>query len=333
VNTEERALNRRKLLQFGAGAIAAFAVPRSSGAQAAYPERPIKLIVPRPAGGIVDIIGREWASKITKLLGATYIENMGGGGGTIGAATASRAPADGYTILLGTTSELVISPMLGHQSYDAVAGFEPIAILCDSPATIVVHPSLPVSNLGELMAYARKNKERMNYGSAGAGTVSNLAGELFKRVADLPELVHVPYKGGGPLFGDAIAGQIPISTPMMSQQVYELHREGKLRVIAVAAERRLGAMPDIPTAVEQDYPDLVARLFFGLFAPAKTPQPIVARIEQATRLALQDPELKRSFAAGGFETAANSGSVAAGAYVSKEIARWKPVLAQFGAKK
>jgi tripartite-type tricarboxylate transporter receptor subunit TctC len=323
-------LNRRELLQFSVGASAAMLVPRSVQAQAGYPERAIKLIVPRPAGGIVDIIGREWSGKIGKTLGATYVENMGGGGGTIGAATASRAQPDGYTLLLGTTSELVISPMQAHQSYDPIAGFEPIAILCDSPAAIVVHPSLPVSSLGELVAYARKNKDRMNYGSAGAGTVSNLAGELFKRVADLPDIVHIPYKGGGPAIADAIGGQVPISTPMISEQIWELHRQSKLKILAVASDRRLAAMPDLATASEQGYPDLVARLFFGLFAPAKTPKPIVARIEQATQLVMQDPDLKKSFAAGGFETSAASDAASAADYVKKEIVRWKPVLEQLG---
>jgi len=152
-------VNRRELLQWVAGAIVAV-VPRNTQAQPAYPDRPIKLIVPRPAGGVVDVIAREWSGKVSKTLGANFIENMGGGGGTIGAAAAARAPADGYSLLFGTTSELVISPLLGHQSYDPVAGFEPIAILCDSAASIVVHPSLPVSNLRELVAYMHRYKDR-----------------------------------------------------------------------------------------------------------------------------------------------------------------------------
>ena len=250
-------MNRRELLQFGAAGLAATLVPRGVMAQAGYPDRPIKLIVPRPAGGVVDVIAREWAGKVTKPLGAVYIENMGGGGGVIGAAAAARAPADGYTLLFGTNSELVISPLLGQAHYDPVASFEPIAILCDLPASIVVHPSVPVSNLGELVAYTKQNKDRMNYGSAGAGTISNLAGELFKRLADVPEIVHIPYKGGGPALVDAISGQVPISTPMMSEQLWELHKQGKLKVLAVASERRLSSMPDIPTGGEQGYPDLV----------------------------------------------------------------------------
>ena len=321
-------LKRRVFLQLSAGCLAAVLAPHYAWAQAAYPERAIKLVVPRAAGGVVDIIAREWSGKV-KSLGTIYIENMGGGGGTIGAASVARAPADGYTLLLGTTSELVISPLLGQQSYDPVASFEPIAIMCDSPAAIVVHPSVPVSNLKELVAYARQNKDRMNYGSAGAGTVSNLAGELFKQVADLPDIVHIPYKGGAPAVADAIAGQVPISTPMMSQQIWELHRQGKLKVLAVASERRLSAIPDLPTAVEQGYPDLVARLFFGLFAPAKTPKPIIAKVEQATQVAMQDPDLKKNFEASGFETLATIDAATAASYVAKEVVRWRPILAQF----
>lgn len=325
-------MKRRDFLQFGVGGLAATFLPAGALAQAGYPERPIKLIVPRPAGGVVDLIAREWSGKVGKSLGATYIENMGGGGGTIGAAAAARAPADGYTLLFGTNSELVISPLLGQAHYDPVAAFEPIAILCDSPASIVVHPSVPVSNLRELVAYTKQNKDRMNYGSAGAGTISNLAGELFKRLADVPEIVHIPYKGGGPAMSDALAGQVPMSTPMMSEQLFEFHKQGKLKILAVASERRLAAMPDIPTGAEQGYPDLVARLFFGLFAPAKTPKPIIATVEQATKLAMQDPALKQNFQASGYETLATTDAASAADYVAREIVRWKPILAQLKTK-
>lgn len=321
-------LKRRDFLQFSAGGIAAALASRPAAAQGSYPDRAIKLVVPRAAGGVVDIIAREWSGKV-KGLGTVYIENMGGGGGVIGATSVARAPADGYTLLVGTTSELVISPLLGKQPYDPVASFEPIAIMCDSPAAIVVHPSVPVSNLKELVAYAKQHKNGLSYGSAGAGTVSNLAGELFKEIAGLPDIVHVPYKGGAPAVSDAIAGQIPISTPMMSEQIWELHRQGKLKVLAVASEKRLRAIPDLPTAVEQGFPDLVARLFFGLFAPAKTPKEIIGKVEQATKVAMQDPELKKNFEAGGFETLDTINSAAAADYVAKEVARWKPILAQF----
>jgi tripartite-type tricarboxylate transporter receptor subunit TctC len=153
--------------------------------------------------------------------------------------------------------------MLAHQSYDPIASFEPIAIICDSVAAIVVNASLPVSDLNELVAYARKNPGNLNYGSAGAGTVSNLAGELFKRLTDLPDITHIPYKGGGQAMSDLIAGQIPIMTPMMSENIMELHRRGRVRVLAIASDRRLAAAPDIATASEQGLPGLIARLFVG----------------------------------------------------------------------
>ena len=326
-------LDRRRLLQGAAAASFAPFAARAGNAQANYPERAIRLIVPRPSGGVVDVIAREWSEQVGKTLGATYIDNVGGGGGTIGASIAARAPADGYTLLLGTTSELVLSPILTRQSYDPVASFDPIAIICDSAATIVVNPKVPAANLKELVAYARANPGHVNYGSAGAGTVSNLAGELFKRLAGLPDVMHIPYKGGSQAITDVIAGQIPIMTPMMSENIIELHRQGRLRVLAVAAERRLAAMPEIATAVEQGYPDLVARLFVGLFAPAKTPKPILAKIEQATQLAMQDAKLRASFAAGGFETLSSADAATAADYLSKEIVRWKPLLEQMSSQR
>ena len=168
----------------------------------------------------------------------------------------------------------------------------------------------------------------MNYGSAGAGTISNLAGELFKNLAGVPEIVHIPYKGGGPALIDAISGQVPISTPMMSEQLWDLHKQGKLKILAVVSERRLSAMRDIPTGAEQGYPGLVVRLFFGLFAPANTPRPIIAKVEQATQQAMQDPALKQNFWASGYETLATTDASSAADYVAKEIVRWRPILAQ-----
>ena len=324
----EHPLNRRALLQLCAGVSLTAFLSRGAEAQPGYPDHIVKLIVPRPSGGVVDIIARAWSEKVGKTLGATYIENMGGGGGTIGAVAAARAPADGYTLFFGTTSEMVLSPILTRQSYDPIAGFEPIAIICDSVAAIVVNPSVPAANLNELVAYAQKNRGIVNYGSAGVGTVSNLAGELFKRLADLPDITHIPYKGGGQAMSDLIGGQVPIATPMMSESIVELHRHGQIRIVAVASERRLAAMPDIATAAEQGFPELVARLFVGLFAPAKTPRPILAKVEDATQMALQDPALQASFAAGGFERLTNSDAASAADYLKKDIARWKPLLEQ-----
>jgi tripartite-type tricarboxylate transporter receptor subunit TctC len=323
-------LNRRKFLQLGAVTSVGTFFPPYAGAQPAYPNHTVRLIVPRPAGGVVDVIAREWSNKVSATFGETFIDNIGGGGGTIGAALAARAPPDGYTLLFGTTSELVLSALLTHPPYDPVASFAPVAIICESIAAIVVNPSIPASDLKTLVAYARQNPDRLSYGSAGAGTVSNLAGELFKRSAKLPDITHVPYRGGGPAMSDLIAGHIPIMTPMMTETIIALHRQGQIRVLAVASEQRLGSMPEIPTAAEQGYPDLIARLFIGIFAPAKTPEPIIAKIEAVTRQAMQDVALQKSFAAAGFESVTNSDASSAARYLNDEIARWRPIAEQVG---
>jgi tripartite-type tricarboxylate transporter receptor subunit TctC len=323
-------LDRREFLHLGAVAATSAICSRTAEAQSAYPDHAVKLIVPRPAGGVVDVIAREWGNTVGTTFGATYVENMGGGGGIIGAAFAARAPADGYTLLFGTTSELVLSPLLSRQSYDPVTSFAPVTIICESVAAIVVNPSVPAANLGELAAYAKENPGHLSYGSAGAGTVSNMAGELFKRLSGLSDVTHVPYRGGNPAMADLIAGNIPIMTPMMDQTIIALHRHGQIRVLAVASEQRLAAMPEIATAAEQGYPDLVARLFVGLFAPAGTPLTILAKVEAVTQQALQDTHLQESFTNAGFVSVTNSSASSAARYLNAEIQRWKPLLQQTG---
>ena len=322
-------LNRRELLHLGAVSAATAMVTSPGRAQSEYPDRAVRLIVPRPAGGVVDIIAREWTNAVGTAFSPTVIENVGGGGGTIGAALAARAAPDGYTLLFGTTSEMVLSPILPNLSY-SVASFEPIAIICESIASIVINPSVPVTNLSELVAYAKSKSGRLSYGSAGAGTVSNLAGELFKRLADCPDITHVPYRGGNPAMTDVIAGHVPMATPMMSETILEMHRRGEIRILAVASDRRLAAMPDIQTGAEQGYPGLIARLFVGLFAPAKTPPPVVAKVADVTRRAMQSAVLKDRFAAAGFEVVADVDTAAAARYLNDEVARWTPIVQQVG---
>jgi tripartite-type tricarboxylate transporter receptor subunit TctC len=320
------------LLRLTAAAPTALLFSPGAKAEQAYPDRVVKLVVPRPAGGVVDVIAREWGQAVAGLFGATYVENIGGGGGTIGAGAVARAAPDGYTLLFGTTSELVLSPIIGPQSYDPTTSFEPIAIICESSASIVVNPSVPATNLAELVAYARKNPGRLNYGSAGVGTVSNLAGELFKHLTGLSDVTHIPYRGGNPAMTDLIAGNIPIATPMMEQSIIAWHRQGLIRVLAVASQRRLTAIAEIATGAEQGYPDFIARLFVGLFAPAKTPQPVVAKIAMDTERAMRVPTLRQSFADAGFESVEDSDPAAAARYLNAEIVRWKPVLEQSGLK-
>ncbi|MEW6453487.1 MAG: tripartite tricarboxylate transporter substrate binding protein [Pseudomonadota bacterium] len=325
-------MNRRNFLRASASLSAALASASlfPATAFAKYPERPVRLIVPRTPGGVVDVIGREWAARVQNSVGTVVVENMGGGGGTIGAATAARAPADGHTLFLGSTSELVLVPILGKPNYDAAKDFTPISIMTVSVGAVVVHPSVPANNLKELVAYAKANPGKLNYGSAGTGSSSNLTGELFKHLAGLPDIVHIPYKGATPGLTDLVAGQVPIFTPMISGNIVELHNAGKVRILASASEQRMAASPNIPTAAEQGYPDLVSELFIGLFAPAGTPQPVIDQLVKATSDVTKEKEWQAKLVVAGFEPVSDSDPEKALKYLKAETARWTPVLKDSG---
>jgi tripartite-type tricarboxylate transporter receptor subunit TctC len=327
-------MNRRDFLsRLLASAPAAAAFPSWSFAQDRYPERAIRLIVPRSAGGVVDVVARQWAEAVRAPLGAVVIENQGGGGGMIGTATAAHAPADGYTLLLGSTSDLVLNPAIMPQmQYDASRDFAAIAIMAISVAAIIVTPSVPAHTLAELVAYAKANPGKLSYGSAGAGTMSNLAGELFKQLADLPDIVHIPYKGAAGAYPDLMGGQIPMVAGNISAQIIELHRAGKIRILAVTTDKRLAAAPDIPTAAESGYPDLIAQLFLGLFAPAATPPAIIAQLAAVTHDVMADREFQTKLVNSGFEPVLDSGPEKTAQYLKTEAVRWTPILKASGMK-
>ena len=281
-------MNRRDLLALALASLPASALtPLAAVAQGKYPERPIKLMVAFSAGGVNDVVGRQWAERVRTLLGTVYVENQGGGSGTIATGEVARAAADGHTLLLGSTSTMVLNPMtMAKVPYDPAKDFVPIAILAVSTTSIVVHASVPAKTLKELIAYAKANPGKLSYGSAGAGTMSNLSGELFKQLTGLNDLVHIPYKGAGPGITDLVSGHIPMMTPNVTGQLLELNRAGKIRILAVNGAQRLTAAPYIPTAIEEGVPGMIGLLFLGLFAPAATPKPIVDRIAAASRAAI-----------------------------------------------
>jgi tripartite-type tricarboxylate transporter receptor subunit TctC len=326
-------MNRRELLARGWLSLAATALPLPLLAQGKYPERPIKLMVAFSAGGVNDVVARQWAERVKTLLGTVYVENQGGGTGTIATGEVARAPGDGYTILLGSTSTMVLNPMtMAKVPYDPVKDFVPIAILCVSTTSTVVHPSVPVKTLKELIAYAKANSGKLSYGSAGAGTMSNLSGELFKQLTGLIDLVHIPYKGAGPGITDLVSGHIPVMTPNITGQVLTLHRSGKVRILAVNAAQRLSAAPEIPTAAEQGLPDMIGQLFLGLFVPASTPRAIVDRIAEATRTAMADAEFQKILLASGLEAVSDSNTEKSKRFIEEEVARWGPVVKAAGLK-
>ena len=281
-------MKRRELMRLGAAVLLApMLLPRVVAAQSKYPERTIKLLVPFPPGGVNDPVGRIWADKMKPLLGTVVVENQGGAGGALGAGSVARAQPDGYTILLGASGAMFIHPVATSQpTYDPVKDFRPIAILAFAPLCFVVHPSLPVRSLKELIDYAKANPGMLSYGSTGVGSLPHVSGELFKILAKTPDITHVPYKGAGPMLTDLMGGQIPFAYPTLTAQVIALHRSGKLRMLAVSTAHRNDAAPEIPTAAEAGLPGMVAQNVIGLYVPARTPQAIIEQLAQATRLSL-----------------------------------------------
>ncbi len=330
-------MKRRDVLKFGLAASAAalgtpLAAPRAV-AQAAFPSRPIKLVVPFSAGGVNDIVGRQWAERMKPVLGSVYVENLGGAGGTLGIMEVKRADPDGHVLALGSTSTMVLNTMtMSNVNYEPNKDFVPIAIFCASITSIAVHPSVPANNVKELIAHVKANAGKVSYGSAGTGTMSHLSGELFKAKTGLKDVVHVPYKGAGPGMADLVSGHIPMMSPNISGQVLEFHKTGKIRILAINAEQRLKAAPDIPTAIEQGVPDMIGQLFLGIFAPAATPKPTIDAISAATKKAVDNPDFEKILTASGFEIVSYFTADSARKYMAEEFTRWKPLVDSIGLK-
>lgn len=327
-------MNRRDLLLGGFAILSARALaPCAALAQTSYPERPIRLVIPFTTGGVNDAVGRPWADKMKTLLGTVVVENIGGAGGGIGAAQVARARPDGYTLLLGGMGSHVITGIAtSYANYDPMKDFEAIAMLGTSVLSIAVNPELPVKTLKELIAYAKANPGKLSFGSSGAGAMTHLTGEMFKSLAGLPDIIHVPYRGGGPLISDLISGHIPMIAQSVTGHMIELHETGKVRILVTTGPERLGVLPNIPTAVEAGLPNMIAQNFLGIFAPAKTPKEIVDRIAEATRAAMADPQFHQAFVMSGFEPFPDSTPERTRQTIENEIARWTPIIKSIGLK-
>jgi tripartite-type tricarboxylate transporter receptor subunit TctC len=314
-------------------AAAAHALPRAGLAQAGYPDRPVKLIVPFPPGGAFDTVGRPWADRIKPYLGTVVIENIGGAGGGVGAAQASRARPDGYTLLLGGATTHITELLLKTKpTYDPLKDLEPISPIAVTAFAIAVHPSVPAKDLKELIAYVKANPGKASYGSAGHGSLNHLTGELLKLRAGLTDFPHVPYRGAGPGLTDLLAGQIPALVPAMTNIVLEHHRAGKLRVVAVTHDKRLAAAPELPTAVEQGFPDIVAPNFIGLYAPTGVPREIVQAVSAGNLKLLADKSYQDFLISGTFELEPPTNPAQYKEYVESEMARWRPIVTAMGIK-
>ena len=326
----------RRWIAYGMAIVAPVALIVSAlpaSPQGAYPQRPIRLVAPSPPAGVHDVVGWLWAEKIKPLLGTVTVENRPGAGTLIGASEVVKADPDGYTLLLGSTSSHVIAPVIAAQApYDPLKDLQPIAVITASVTSIAVTPSLPVQSLQELIAYAKANPGKLSYGSAGVGSMSQLTGELFKTLSGGLDIVHVPYKGAGPGIADLISGHIPMLTPNATGQVLDLHRSGKIRVLAVNAPARLKGAPEIPTAIEAGLPEMKVLFFCGLFAPAGTPRVIIDRINRATQELLRDQDVQARLMQLGYEPILGQGPEQADRFIRDEQARWTPIIRASGAK-
>jgi tripartite-type tricarboxylate transporter receptor subunit TctC len=324
--------SRRGLLRFGVAAAALSPLSRIACAQT-YPTRTIRLVVPFPPGGAFDFVGRPWAEKMKALLGTVVVENNGGGGGSLGAAAVAHAQPDGYTLLLGGTLPHVNEALVKRKPlYDPVNDLEPIAGIAANFLCIAVHPGVPAPTLQELITYAKANPGKLSYGHAGVGSIQHLAGELFKSLAGTPEIVPVAYRGTGPQITDLVGGHIQMGVPGVTGQVIELHRSGKMRVLAVTSPTRLIAAPELPTATELGFPGLTVIGSIGLLAPAGTPTGIIEQIAQATRTALAEPSFKQMLIDAGIAPTMDSNPDKFRQSLAADVTLWTPVVKALGLK-
>ena len=302
-------------------------------AQDRYPTRPIRLVIPSVPAGVHDVIGRVWAERVKPQLGTIVIDNRGGGGGLIGANEVAHSQPDGYSILLGSTStHVLLTPVMANPPYDPVKDFSAVAVFAYSSTSIVINPALPVRTLRELIDYANANPGKLSYGSAGNGSITNLAGELFKLRAGGLDIVHVPYKGIGQGVTDLIGGQIPMFSANATAQILDLYRAGKVRILSVNAQTRIRSAPDIPTSIEAGLPGMVAQTTFGIFAPAGTPRPILERINAVTQEAMATRRSRKSCCGLDFEPVRDVGPDKAAGVFQDELVRWTPILKTIGTK-
>ena len=296
-----------------------------------FPARPIRLIVPYPAGGGTDIVARVIGQKLQQSLGQPIIiDNRGGAGGTLGTAVAAKAAPDGYTLVLVPTSHVINPSIYAKLPYDTEKDFAPITMVASAAILMAVNPRVPADSMRAFVEAAKAKPQAIaNYGSAGAGTVFHLTGELFKQLSGLP-LQHVPYRGGAPTITALLGGEISLAfETMLALQSHV--RAGTVRALAITSPRRSTIMPEVPTTTEAGFPSLVADNSYALFAPRGTPAPILARLHEATVAALGLPEIRDKLREQGAEVVGNSPAELA-TYVAAEIPKWTALARQAGVK-
>ncbi len=292
-------------------------------AQAAYPDKPVRLIVPLSAGGGMDTVTRAVATPLSEKLGQTVVvDNRAGGGGAIGAELTKEAPKDGHTLLMASAT-FVIHPLLYPARYVPARDYAAITQVTRQPYVLMVHPSIPAKTVKELVAYTKANPNKINYASAGQGSLIHLTTELFK-VRTGADMNHIPYKGMGGAYIDMLSGRIQAAFPSIISVLPHL-KTGKLRALAVTSAKRAATLPDIPSLQEAGVPNIDVSNWYGLFAPAGTPRPVIDRVHREVVEILKTAEMQKRMAADGADGVGNT-PVEFAAYVKAESARWAEVI-------
>lgn len=317
---------RRPLL-----AAAALALAAPAAWAQGWPTKPVTIVVPFPAGGGTDAFARPLTAAMSKNTGRQFIiDNKGGAGGTLGASIAAKAAPDGYTFFMGAVHHAIAPSMYPRLDYDIVGDFVPVGLVSSVPQVIVVNPQKVAANtLPQLLEHIRRNPGKLNYASAGNGTSHHLAGELFKLQTNT-FITHIPYRGAGPALQDLIAGQVDMMFDGLGSSAGHI-RGGRIKAIAVAADKRTASFPDLPTAAEAGVPTYKVATWYGIWAPKGTPKEAVERMQAEMRKALESDELRAQWSQLGTETP-NLWGDAFGAFVAAEVKRWAEVVKSSGAK-
>jgi tripartite-type tricarboxylate transporter receptor subunit TctC len=320
---------RRWILAVPLAATLAWAATTVPSLAADYPSKPIRMVIPFPPGGPNDMLGRLLADEMGKNLGqAIVVENRGGAGGTIGTDVVAKAAPDGYTILLSGTASLSIAPSLyKHMNYDPIKDLSPIGLVGTAPSVLLINPKLPINNVAELIAYAKANPGKLNFASAGIGTPPHLAGELFKSMAGA-DMVHVPYKGGGPAMVDLMAGQVQMYFCGISSALPQI-KQKTVKPLAVTSQKPTEQMPDMPTIASSGLPGYAVENWYAIVAPPRTPAPIIERLNTALNKILGEANVKKQMALLGIDPQGSTPAELA-TYQKTEMDKWAKVTKDAG---
>jgi tripartite-type tricarboxylate transporter receptor subunit TctC len=307
--------------------LAMFMAPTSAWAQG-YPNRPVRLVVPFPAGGPADALGRVLADQLNKMWGQPVIvENRGGAGGNLGAEVVARSAPDGYTLLLNASSHVINASLYERLPYDPIKDFTPVSEVASYMLVLVVHPSVPATSVMEFVAFAKSKQDGLSVANAGLGTPTHLAAVLFAQAADV-NLIHVPYRGAAPASTDLIAGQVPAMFNNPVNAVPQV-RSNNLRALATTGSKRLSLLPDLPTIAESGYPGFETRTWYGLFGPAGMPADIVRKLHSDMERALRIPEVANNLIAQGWDITV-SPPERFSMVLQSEFVRWSAVVKRAG---